>query len=37
LAGDDLALDTTNPETDLEMKREAEERKLHSMAKVHNI
>jgi len=37
LAGDDLALDTTNTEHDLKMKREAEERKLHRMAEVHNL
>jgi len=37
LAGDDLAMDTRNAENDLEMKREAEERKLHRMAKVHNV
>jgi len=37
LAGDDLALDTMNTENDSEMKKEAEERKLHRMAKVHNF
>jgi len=37
LAGDDPALDTTNTETYMEMKREAEQRKLHQMAKVHNF
>jgi hypothetical protein len=36
LAGDDPALDTTNTENYLEMKKEAEERKLHRMATVHN-
>jgi len=30
-------LDTLNPENDLEMKSEAEERKLHRMAKIHNF
>jgi len=37
LAGTDLELDTTNTENDLEMKKEAEERKLHRMAKVHDF
>jgi hypothetical protein len=37
LAGTDPVLDTTNTESDLEMKREAEERKLHRMAKVHDF
>jgi len=36
LAGTDLSLDTTNTENNSEMKKEAEERKLHRMAKVHN-
>jgi hypothetical protein len=30
-------LDTINTENDSEMKKEAEERKLHRMAKVHDI
>jgi len=37
LAGTDPELDTTNTENDSEMKKEAEERKLHRMAKVHNF
>jgi hypothetical protein len=37
LAGTDPALDTMNTENDLEMKKEAEERKLHRMAKVHDF
>jgi len=37
LAGTDPALDTTNTENDSETNKEAEERKLHSMAKVHDI
>jgi len=37
LAGDDPALDTANTDNHLEMKREAEESKLHRMAKVHDI
>jgi hypothetical protein len=37
LAGTDVELDTTNTENDLEMKKEAEERKLYRMAKVHNF
>jgi len=37
LAGTDPELDTTNTENDLEMKKEAEERKLHRMAKVHDF
>jgi len=36
LAGSDHELDTMNTENDSEMKKEAEERKLHRMAKVHN-
>jgi len=35
LAADDPQLDTTSTEIDMEMKREAEQRKLHRMAKVH--
>jgi len=37
LAGTDPELDTTNTENDSEMKKEAEERKLHRMAKVHDF
>jgi hypothetical protein len=37
LAGTDPELDTTNTENDLKMKIDAEERKLHRMAKVHNF
>jgi len=37
LAGTDPELDTTNTENDSEMKKEAQERKLHTMAKVHDI
>jgi hypothetical protein len=35
-AGTDPEMDTTNTENDSEMKKEAEERTLHRMAKVHN-
>jgi len=37
LAGTDLELDTLNTENDSEMKKEAEERKLHRIAKVHDF
>jgi hypothetical protein len=37
LAGADTEMDTTNTENDLEMKKEAEERKLRRMAKVHKF
>jgi len=37
LAGTDPELDPTNTENDSEMKQEAEERKLHRMAKVHDF
>jgi hypothetical protein len=37
LAGADAEMDTTNTDNDLEMKKEAEERKLHRMAKVHDF
>jgi hypothetical protein len=37
LAGDNPVLDTTEAENDIVLKREAEERKLHRMAKVHNF
>jgi len=36
LACADSELDTMNTENDLEMKTDAEERKLHRMTKVHN-
>jgi len=37
LAATDPELDTTNTENDSEMKKEAEERKLHRMAKVQDL
>jgi len=37
LAGDEPAMDTTYTENDQEINREAEERKLHRMAKIHNF
>jgi len=37
LAGNDPVLDTTEAENDIALKTEAVERKLHRMAKVHNI
>jgi len=37
LAGIDLELDTMKTENDSEMKNEAEERKLHTMARVHDF
>jgi len=37
LAGTDPELDTMSTESDSEMKKEAEERKLHRMAKVHDF
>jgi len=37
LAGTDSELDTTNTENDAEIKQEAEERKLHRMAKAHDF
>jgi hypothetical protein len=37
LAGTDPELDTTNTKNYLEMKKEAQERKLHRMAKVHDF
>jgi len=37
LAGTDPELDTMNTDNDSEMKKEAEERKLHRMAKVHDF
>jgi hypothetical protein len=36
LAGADPELDTMNTENDTEMQKEATERKMHRMAKVHN-
>jgi hypothetical protein len=37
LAGTGPELDRTNKENDLEMKKEAEEKTLHKMAKIHDI
>jgi len=37
MAGNDLALDTTNTDNDLDMMNPAAERKLHWMAKVHDF
>jgi hypothetical protein len=37
LAGTDPELDTMNTENNPEMKKEADERKLHRMAKVHHF
>jgi hypothetical protein len=37
LAGDDPVWDMTDAENDIELKREAEEESLHSMAKVYNL
>jgi len=37
LAHDDPSLDTTNTENNSEMKTEKEERKLHRMAKIHDL
>jgi len=37
LAGTDPELDTTNTDTNLEVKKEVEDRKLHRMAKVHDF
>jgi len=37
LAGNDPVLDRSEAENDLELKREAEERKLHRIAKVHDF
>jgi hypothetical protein len=37
LEGTDPELDTTNTENNLEVKNEAEEMKLHRMAKVHAL
>jgi len=37
LAGDDPVFDSSSTDNDMEMKREAEEKKLYRMAKVHNF
>jgi len=37
LAGDDPVLDSTSADTDMEMQREVEQKKLHRMAKVHDF
>jgi hypothetical protein len=37
LAGDDPVLDTNSTDNDIELKREAEEKKLYRMAKVHDL
>jgi hypothetical protein len=37
LAASDPKLDTSNTENDSEMEKEAEERKLHRIAKVHDF
>jgi len=37
LAGDDPVLDSNSTDNNIEMKREAEEKKLHRMAKVHDF
>jgi hypothetical protein len=37
LAGDGPVLDPDSTDNDMEMKREAEEKKLHRMAKVHDF
>jgi hypothetical protein len=37
LEGDDPALDMTNKDNNSEMKKEVEVRKVHRMAKVHDI
>jgi hypothetical protein len=37
LAGENPVLDPDSTDNNMEMKREAEEKKLHSMAKVHNV
>jgi len=37
VGGNNAVSDKTSTENDLEMKKEAEERKLHRMAKVHNF
>jgi len=37
LDGDDPALYSTNTENDSEIKREAEERELHRMVRVHDV
>ena len=37
LAGDDSVLESSSSDNDMEMKKEVEEKKLHWMAKVHDI
>ena len=37
LAGTDPELDTMKKDNDLEMKKDADERKLHRMGKVHDV
>jgi hypothetical protein len=37
LPGNDPVLDPSSPDSDMEMKREVEEQKLHRMAKVHTF
>jgi hypothetical protein len=37
LAGEDSVLDPDSTDNDMEMKREVEEKKLHRMAKVHDL
>jgi hypothetical protein len=37
LAGTDPQMDTTNTQNDSEMKKEAEERKLHRIATIHDF
>ena len=37
LAGDDPVLDSSSTDNNMEMKREVEEKKLHRMAKVHDL
>jgi len=37
LAADDAVLDATNPDNDLEIKRQVVQKKLHRMAKVHDF
>ena len=37
LAGDDPVLDSSSTDNNMEMKREVEEKKLHPMAKVHDL
>jgi len=37
LAGDNLVLDSTSADDDMEMNKEVEQKKLHQMAKVHDL